>query len=104
MKVKAKFTEEREIDIDPAEAFRILCHVLDMPYVLSEDVKFEIHRCKDSIDGFSVFARNDDGYIEKYDDRAKLFSALRNVAVNIFPNAYFRGDHYIDKRWDDEKS
>lgn len=104
MKVKAKFAEEREIDIDSAEAFRILCHVLGMPYVLSEDAKFEIRRCKESTEGFSVFVQENDGHFMRYDDRAKLFSALRNIAVNIFPNVYFRGDHYIDTRWDDEKS
>ena len=36
-----------------------------------------------------------DGHDEIYDDRGDLFVALRNVAVNIFPNTEFRTANYI---------
>ncbi len=33
----------------------------------------------------------------KYDDRGRLFIALRNIAVWLAPSCYFRGDDYIDQ-------
>ena len=39
-----------------------------------------------------------DGHDEIYDDRGDLFVALRNVAVNLFPNLEFRGEKYIYNR------
>lgn len=35
------------------------------------------------------------GHDELYDERGDLFVALRNVAVNMFPNLWFRSDDYI---------
>ena len=38
------------------------------------------------------------GCDDKYDDRGDLFVALRNVAVNMFPNVSFRSAGYIYNR------
>lgn len=82
------------IEIDEVEAFRILCKTLDMDFVLDEDTKFIVK--KNEYDENSVYIiRNDKEEI--YDERGDLFVALRNVAVNIFPNLYFRSDDYIYK-------
>lgn len=79
-----------KIDIDPAEAFRILCKTLDMDFVLDENTNYKVF--KDDHDNKNrVYV-----YGECFDDRGDLFVALRNVAVNIFPNVGFRGDDYID--------
>lgn len=80
------------IEIDEAEAFHILCKTLDMDFVLDEDTKFIVK--KNEYDENSVYIiRN--GREEIYDERGDLFVALRNIAVNIFPNLYFRSDDYI---------
>jgi hypothetical protein len=80
------------IDIESDEAFRILCKTLDMEYVLNEDIDFFIK--KDSYGDNCVYYISD-GHDEMYDDRGDLFVALRNVAVNMFPNVYFRSADYI---------
>lgn len=36
-----------------------------------------------------------DGHDELFDVRGDLFIALRNVAVNIFPDVHFRNEEYI---------
>lgn len=82
------------IDIESDEAFRILCKTLDMEYVLNEDIDFFIQ--KDSYGDNCVYYIND-GHDEMYDDRGDLFVALRNVAVNMFPNVHFRSAKYIYK-------
>ena len=57
-----------------------------MPYVLDEDGEYFV----DPEDECVYEAPN-----KLLDDRGKLFIALRNVAVNIFPNVLFRNDEYI---------
>ncbi len=83
-----------QIDIESSEAFRILCKTLNMEYVLNEDIDFFVR--KDCYDNNCVYYIKD-GHDEEYDDRGDLFIALRNVAVNIFPNVLFRNAHYIYK-------
>ena len=81
-----------QIEIDSYEAFRILCKTLRMEFVLDEDTDFFIR--KNSYDENCVY-HTKDGHDELYDDRGDLFIALRNVAVNMFPNVYFRSADYI---------
>ena len=82
----------RKIDIDEYEAFRILCKTLNMGFVLNEDIDFFVR--KDCYGDNCVYYIKD-GHDEIYDDRGDLFVALRNVAVNLFPNLEFRGEKYI---------
>lgn len=88
--VKLKVTGS--VDIDEAEAFRILCKSLYMDFVLEEDEDFIVR--KNEFDE-NVVCLVKDGKEELYDDRGDLFVALRNVAVNMFPNVYFRSADYI---------
>ena len=82
----------RQIDIDPIEAFRILCKTLDMEFVLNEDIDFFVR--KDEYGDNCVYYIRD-GHDEIYDWRGDLFVALRNVAVNLIPNLEFREAKYI---------
>ena len=82
----------KQIDIDQYEAFRILCKTLAMEFVLDEDIDFFVR--KDDYGDNCVYYIKD-GHDEIYDDRGDLFVALRNVAVNLFPNLEFRGEKYI---------
>ena len=75
------------IDIDELGAFKILCRSLNMSFVLNEDIDYFIK------DGKLWYKER--GYDEIVDDRADLFIALRNVAVNIIPNLWFRSADYI---------
>lgn len=77
-----------KIDIDSAEAFRILCRSLRMDIVLVEDA--DVYIKKDENGNNCVYNK-----YGKYDDRGNLFIALRNVAVNMFPNTSFRNAEYI---------
>lgn len=86
--IKAKY----EIDIDECEAFRILCKTLNMECVLNEDRKFYVK--KDEYGDNAVYL-NACGEETIYDSRGDLFVALRNVAVNLFPNVLFRNADYI---------
>lgn len=81
-----------QIDIDSYEAFRILCKTLHMEFVLNEDIDFFVR--KDCYDNNCVYYTKD-GHDEVYDERGDLFIALRNVAVNMYPNVYFRSADYI---------
>ena len=92
MVVDANVKTTMQIDIDSAEAFRILCKTLDMDFVLNEDIDFFVR--KDSYGDNCVYYIRD-GHDERFDDRGDLFVALRNVVVNMFPNVGFRGDDYI---------
>lgn len=97
MEVKFRAATICKMEIDENTAFSILCQALGMDFVMDEDTKFII---KPEIE---------DGYIEKhvyvvrggketkYDDRGRLFIALRNIAVWLVPYCYFRGDDYIDQ-------
>lgn len=82
------------VDIDSEEAFRILCKTLNMEFVMWDDTPFFVRKnyCGDNC---VYLIRN--GKEEQYDDRGDLFIALRNVAVNIFPNLSFRSAEYIYK-------
>ena len=82
----------KQIDIDQYEAFRILCKTLDMEFVLDEDIDFFVRK-DDCGDNCVYYIR--DGHDEIYDWRGDLFVALRNVAINLFPNLEFRGAKYI---------
>lgn len=83
------------IDVESDEAFRILCKTLHMEFVLDEDTKFIVK--KDCYGDNCVYVERD-GVEKKYDYRGDLFVALRNVAVNMFPNVYFRSADYIYNR------
>lgn len=77
-----------QMNIEPEEAFRILCATLRMDVVLLEDA--DVYVRKDEYGDNCVYSR-----FGKYDDRGDLFVALRNVAVNMFPNVAFRNADYI---------
>lgn len=78
----------QKIEIEPAEAFRILCKTLYMDCVFDEDSKYEVRRSEDD-DEVYVYLNG-----KRYDDRGDLFVALRKVATLIFPNVAFRGENY----------
>lgn len=80
------------IDIESDEAFRVLCETLHMNCVLNEDVEFFVK--KDEFGDNCVYRTYKDCDV-KHDDRGDLFIALRNVAVNMFPNLSFRNANYI---------
>lgn len=92
MKVKTKIKQEIEIDIEPEEAFRILCKSLGMDFVLDEDREFMVYQ--NQYEENSVYEVGNGSDME-IDERGNLFVSLRNVAVNMFPNLYFRNDDYI---------
>ena len=83
--VKVKF----EIPMDFDMAFSALCQVLDMEWI-NDDANFEIKN----------------GYVykngKKFDCRANMFAALRNVLNATYGNLEFRGDSYITHYSDDE--
>lgn len=82
-----------QIDIDAGEAFEILCKTLHMDFVLDEDTNFFVR--EDLTTGENAVYVLKNGHDELYDDRGDLFVALRNVAVNMFPNTAFRSADYI---------
>lgn len=75
------------IDIDEKEAFRILCKTLEMDCVLDEDTDYYV--VKDNF-GYAGVYYTRNGHDALFDDRGDLFLALRNLAVELFPNAGFR--------------
>lgn len=81
-----------KIDIDDAEAFRILCRTLHMDFVLDEETDYFVRNDENGVP--TVYVLNN-GHDERFDDRGNLFVALRNVAVNISPNLLFRSADYI---------
>ena len=83
------------IDIDSSEAFKILCKTLHMDFVLDEEIDFFVRK-NDEEENCVYVIRN--GHDELYDERGDLFVALRNVAVNMFPNLWFRSADYIYNR------
>lgn len=94
MIVDARVESVVNIDIECDEAFVMLCKTLQMEFVFNEDIDFFVR--KDSYGDNCVYYIRD-GHDELYDDRGDLFVALRNVAVNIFPNVSFRSADYIYK-------
>lgn len=82
------------IKLSPEEAFWILCKELNMEFVLDEDKNYQIAESMEyPEEGYKVMCN---GRI--VDDRGYLFAALRNVAVNIYPNIWFRSDDYIQNK------
>lgn len=80
-----------EFDIEPSEAFRILCETLHMKCVLENEGQFYITK---NSDGENQVCRiNSDNEI--YEERGDLFIALSNVAVQMFPNCEIRSENYI---------
>ncbi len=92
MKIDVNVKAITTIDIDSEEAFRILCKVLHMDFVLENNAEFFI---KKNTYGENSVYHIVNGHDECFDDRGDLFVALRNVAVNIFPNLEFRSASYI---------
>lgn len=78
---------EEFIEADAEEIFLMLCRKLHMNPVLDEDGKYEVKP-----DGHCNKVWKD-GEIVDY--RGDLFIALRNVAVQLYPNLLFRNDDYI---------
>lgn len=95
MMVSAKTT--LQIDIEPEEAFRILCESLYMNFVLNEKTDFFVKESYQGNNAVYYRYKDDNGRerIQHFDERGDLFVALRNVAVNIFPNTSFRNAEYI---------
>lgn len=82
------------IKLSPQEAFWILCKELNMEIVLDEDKKYQIvESIEYPEEGYKVACGD-----KIVDDRGCLFVALRNVAVNIYPNILFRSDSYIHNK------
>ena len=89
-----------QIDIDPkgvstAEAFELLLSTLDMRFVMDEDTDYEIREDEGVKEVWAKNASHHEYHL--YDDRGELFVALRNVAVNLYPDLFFRSDSYIYK-------
>lgn len=81
-----------QADINEHEAFEILCETLHMGYVLDEETNFIVKKNEDGRN--QLYAKSDICELLR-DDRGDLFVALRNVAVNMYPNLSFRNDDYI---------
>ncbi len=95
MIVDARVNSVINIDIESDEAFVILCKTLQMDFVLNENIEFFV---KPDSFGDSCVYYIKDGHDEKYDERGDLFVALRNVAVELFPNVSFRNANYIYRK------
>lgn len=80
------------IDIEPEEAFRILCKTLSMDFILNDESDYFI--TKDA-SGQNIVCKGTNGKVKTVDDRGDLFIALCNVAVNMFPNVSFRNADFI---------
>lgn len=83
-----------EFEITSSQAFKILCETLDMDFVLDENSDFFVKKNEYGENVVYIIKNEKE---EVYDDRGDLFIALRNTAVNIFPNVGFRNAHYIYK-------
>lgn len=78
------------ITLTPEQTFCIFCKTLSMDFVYEqEDTDFYIKEHPDTGE-LAVWLGD-----RIYDDRGELFVALRNVAVLIVPNLYFRNADYI---------
>lgn len=88
----AKVKSLCQIDIDEAEAFRILCQTLNASFVLDEDVDMFAKEDEFGENGIYFLENRKE---QKLDDRGDLFVALRNVVVNMFTNLSFRNANYI---------
>lgn len=81
-----------QANIEPEEAFRILCKTLSMDFILDDDTDYFV--TKDA-SGQNIVCKGTNGKVKTVDDRWDLFIALCNVAVNIFPNLSFRNADFI---------
>ena len=90
MIVDANIKSIVNLDIEYDEAFKVLCKTLHMEYVLDEE---DFFIKKDKYGMNCVYRNYNDN--KEYDDRGDLFIALRNLAVQLFPNLSFRGAAYI---------
>ena len=95
MIVDARVNSVININIESDEAFVILCKTLQMDFVLNEDIEFFVRQ---DYFGDNCVYYIKDGHDEKYDERGDLFIALRNVAVQLFPNVSFRNANYIYRK------
>ena len=93
MIVSTKVKANIDIDIDTTEAFELLLKTLHMEWIMNDINSISIQ--KDSDDVNKIFRVYDGRLI---DERGDLFVALRNVAVNLFPNLEFRNEPYIYNR------
>lgn len=74
------------------DTFRNLCKALNMEFVLDESIDYSVQK---DLNGDNCVYHNQNGREQCDDCRGDLFVALRNVAVNIFPNVLFRSAKYI---------
>ena len=79
-------------DIEPEEAFRILCKTLHMDFILEEDFDYFVN--ENEFREKAVY-KTENGRDKCVDDRGDLFIALCNVAVNMCPHLDFRSAHFI---------
>lgn len=93
MIINTKVKANIDIDIDTTEAFELLLKTLHMEWIMNDINSISIQ--KDSDDINKVFCCYNGKVL---DERGDLFVALRNVAVNLFPNLEFRNDSYIYNR------
>lgn len=63
-----------------------------MGFVYDEDIEYFVKKNSKDENGVYIIKN---GHDKLYDDRGDLFIALRNVAVNMFPNMSFRNADYI---------
>ncbi len=92
MLVDIKAIQTVQSDIEPEEAFRILCKTLSMDFILDDDTDYFV--TKDAYEN-NIVCKGTNGKVKTVDDRGDLFIALCNVAVNIFPNLSFRNADFI---------
>ncbi len=103
VKTAVKGMGEFEIEIDSAQAFRLLCDSMNMSFVYKDDSEFLVLKNEDEEETY-VYKRlnkndkNDDKYIDEdkitynkidyilFDDRGELYLALYNLADKIFMN------------------
>lgn len=89
MLVNVKALTRMDIDITTEEAFQFLLKALSMEFVMYEHIWFTVRKCE-QFEERHVYCGD-----ELYDDRGDLFVALRNVAVQLYPNMSFRNADYI---------
>ncbi len=92
MLVDIKTIQTSQADIEPEEAFRILCKTLSMDFILNDDSDCFVTEREL---GERLVCKTVNGRDKVIDDRGDLFIALCNVAVNIFPNVSFRNADFI---------
>lgn len=79
-------------DIEPEEAFRILCKTLSMDFILEEKFDYFVTK-NNSVE--NMVCKGTNGRVKIIDNRGDLLVALCNEAVNMFPNLDFRSADFI---------